>query len=216
MVSIQRGVTKKIILKLGMVSVLLYFIHVFLGQYLWKEYNWITTDISSLTARGAPNAELLSMFSIFSGICAIIFFIGMIMKSREEKYSKITQLGYVFFLILMIISNIGYSLFPLEGNKAEMTFSNLMHIFVTVAIVILVLTSMFLLSYGYLKKDKMKKIGYITLGFAILIALSGLLNPIVLSNNWNILGVTERINIFSLEIYIFILSYMYGFNKELR
>jgi len=204
----------KYFMPFGMISVIFYFIHVFLGQILWDEYNWITTDISSLTAKGAPNAGLLSIFANISGICAIIFFIGMIIKAREKGYHKITKLGYVLFLISMAISTVGYSLFPLEGDKTEMTFSNFMHIVVTVALVVLILASMFILAFGYLKKEKMKRFGSLTLGFAFAITFFGMLNPIGMANNWNILGVTERLNIFSLEIFIFLLSYMYSFRDN--
>lgn len=39
---------------LGMVGVLFYLAHTITGRILWKGYNPITTDISSLTADGAP------------------------------------------------------------------------------------------------------------------------------------------------------------------
>ena len=54
---------------LGMASVAVYFIHVFVGQALWPEYDPITMDISSLTAEGAPNAGLLRVFTSIYGTC---------------------------------------------------------------------------------------------------------------------------------------------------
>jgi heme A synthase len=198
-----------------MISVGLYFITLFIGQILRDDYNWVTTDISSLTAKGAPNAGLLSVLFGISSILVIIFFLGMLIRTKESKYNKITRLGYILFFILMNISFFGYLLFPLEGDKTQMTFNNLMHIIATIAIVVLTLCSMFVLAYGYLKKEKMKIIGELTLGFAVAITIFGLLNVIGISNNWNILGITERLNIFTLEIYIFLLSYLYTF-KEIK
>ena len=47
-----------------MIAVISYFIHVFLEQILWKEYNPIITDINSFTAIGAPNAKLFGVFTL--------------------------------------------------------------------------------------------------------------------------------------------------------
>ena len=88
---------------LGMISVLLYFTHVFLGQMLWKEYNPITTDISSLTAEGAPYANLLRVFTLFYGICFVLFAVGLVIKSFK-KYHLITKIGYIIFLLMAIVS----------------------------------------------------------------------------------------------------------------
>ena len=198
----------------GMISVIIYFFHIFLGQFLWTEYDWITTDISSLTAKGAPDAGLLSIFTILSGVCAVIFFVGMIIVSLDRGYNKLTLTGYIFFALLMTISTFGYSLFPLEGDKSQMTLNNLMHIIVTAAVVILVLSSMYMLSFGYLNKEKMKVIGILTLVFAVIITITGLLTPIGMANNWNILGITERSNIFSLQVFIFIISFNYFFIED--
>ncbi len=48
---------------LGMIGVIFYLLHTLLGQLLWPDYNPITTDISSLTAVGAPNRTLLLIFT---------------------------------------------------------------------------------------------------------------------------------------------------------
>ena len=195
---------------LGMISVLFYFTHVFLGQMLWKEYNPITTDISSLTAEGAPNANLLRIFTLIYGICFVIFTIGLVVKSFK-KYHLITKIGYIIFLLMAIVSVVGYSLFPLTEDKSNMNFQNIMHIVVTILVVFTTLVSLCLISIGYLKKEKIFSLGRISLSAAILISIFGALNPIGMANNWNILGLTERLVIFTLQAFIFYLSFMYTF-----
>lgn len=59
---------EKLLISLGMVGVIFYLLHTILGNILWTEYNPITTDISSLTANGAPNAPLLKAFGTIYGI----------------------------------------------------------------------------------------------------------------------------------------------------
>lgn len=202
---------QRILSSLGMIGVIFYFGHVFLGQVLDKSYNPITTDISSLTAVGAPNSELLTIFATIYGICLIIFAIYMFSKSFRE-YHKITTFGYGFLLIMAILSSIGFYFFPLASDKTILNFQNTMHIAITGITVLLTILYLSLVSYGYLKKEKLRNIGIISLIAIILILIFGVLNPISISLSLNILGLTERAVIFTLEGYIFFLSFVYTFD----
>lgn len=204
---------EKILLSLGMVGVMFYFLHTIIGNILWNEYNPITMDISSLTAVGAPNAELLKIFTTIYAICMILFIISMIIKSFK-KYGKLVKSGYIILLIMEITSALGYGMFPLEGDKTIMTFQNMMHIIVTVIVVFTTIAAGFLLAIGYKKQEKLNKLGNFVLFFAVIITVFGSLNPINMSMNLGILGLTERLVIYSLQVLIFSLSYLYTFKED--
>jgi len=202
---------QRILSSLGMIVAIFYFIHVFLGQILDKTHNPITTDISSLTAVGAPNSELLTIFTTIYGTCLIIFAIYMFSKSFNE-YHKITTIGYGFLLIMAILSTIGFYFFPLASDKTALNFQNTMHIAITGITVLLTILYLSLVSYGYLKKDKLRSIGIVSLIAIILILIFGVVNPISIALSLNILGLTERTVIFTLQAYIFSLSFIYTFD----
>lgn len=204
---------EKIFIPLGMMGAVIYIVHTIVGQILWPEYNPITTDISSLTANGAPNAGLLRVFTLIYGICTILFVTGMIIKAFR-KYRSLVRTGYIILLIMEITSLFGYGLFPLTGDKSEMNFQNMMHIIVTVIVVFTTIASGFFLAAGYLKQEKMKVVGRFTLVMAVLITLFGSLNPVGLGLKLDILGLTERLVIFSLQIMMFVLSFYYTFSKR--
>ncbi len=198
------------IIPLGMIGVLFYFLHTILGNILWSEYNPITTDISSLTADGAPNAQLLKIFGLIYGICMILMSIALVIKAFI-KYHQLLRIGYVILLIMQLTSAFGYSLFPLSGDKTEMNFQNMMHIIVTVIVVFTTIASTFFIALGYLKQENMKKLGKVTLVFAILITLFGMFNPISMAMQLNVLGLSERLVIYTIQIFMFILSYYYTY-----
>ncbi len=200
----------KYIIPLGMIGVLFYFLHTILGNILWSEYNPITTDISSLTADGAPNAQLLKIFGLIYGICMILMSIALVIKAFI-KYHQLLRIGYVVLLIMQLTSAFGYSLFPLSGDKTEMNFQNTMHIIVTVIVVFTTIASTFFIALGYLKQENMKKLGKVTLVFAILITLFGMFNPISMAMQLNVLGLSERLVIYTIQIFMFILSYYYTY-----
>jgi len=197
----------------GMIGVISYFIHTTLGNILWTDYNPITTDISSLTAFGAPNRNLLIIFTSIYGFAIILFALGMIIKSFR-KYHTAVRAGWIMFMVMSTVSLFGYTLFPLTEDKAVMNFQNVMHIIVTVIVVITMITSIFTLAFGYIKQEKMRTLGRFILIIASVITVSGVLNPIGIVNNFNILGLTERAVIYSLQVLIFSLSAYYTFSKD--
>jgi hypothetical protein len=120
---------EKFLIPLGMAGVLFYFLHTVLGNILWPEYDPITMDISSLTAEGAPNAQLLRVLSLIYGICMILMVIGLVINAFKRYNGKL-KTGCVILLIMQVTSAFGYNLFPLTGDKTEMNFQNMMHIIV--------------------------------------------------------------------------------------
>jgi hypothetical protein len=204
----------KYLMPLGMIGALFYFAHTILGNILWEEYNPITMDISSLTAEGAPNAQLLKIFGFVYGICMVLMVAALIAKAFKEYHSML-RVGYVILMIMQLTSLFGYSLFPLTGDKTEMSFQNMMHIIVTVVVVLTTIASSFLISLGYLKQEKMKKLGRLTLVMAIMITVFGIFNPISMNLKLNILGLTERLVIYTIQSFMFMLSYYYTFKEKL-
>lgn len=207
-VFIKREKLEKILMPLGMVGVIFYLAHTILGNILWSEYNPITMDISSLTADGAPNQGILRVFTMIYGICMVLFILGMIIKS-DRKYHLGTRTGYVVLLGMEIISLFGYAAFPFVGDNTVMNFQNMMHVAVTVVVVVTTIASGFTLAYGYLVQEKMKNLGKFILIMAIIITLCGMMNPILMIMELNILGLTERLVIYSLQTLIFVLSFYY-------
>lgn len=204
---------EKCLIPLGMIGVIFYFFHTILGNILWPDYNPITMDISSLTADGAPNVQLLRILGLIYSICMISMVIALVIKSFN-KYHCLLKAGYVILLIMQLTSAFGYSLFPLTGDKTEMNFQNIMHIIVTVVVVFTTIASSFLISLGYLKQENMKKLGNFALIFAILITLFGMFNPISMAMQLNILGLSERLVIYTIQIFMFVLSYYYTFSEK--
>ena len=203
----------KVLMALGMVGVLFYFAHTTIGRILWTEYNPITTDISSLTADGAPNAGLLRILTSIYSICMVLFVATLIKKAFSE-YHGLLKTGFIILMIMQLTSLFGYSLFPLTGDKTVMNFQNMMHIIVTIIVVFTTVLSSFLISFGYLKQEKMKGLGKFTLLMAILITIFGSLNPIFMNLKLDLLGLTERLVIYTIQVLMFVLSYYYTFVEK--
>lgn len=198
---------------LGMVGVVFYLLHTILGRVLWPAYDPITTDISSLTAVGAPNRSLLMIFTAVYGVATLLFVAGMLVKAARNGHALV-RLGWGLLLVMNLISMFGYALFPLSGDKGQMTFGNAMHVAVTVAVVFTSIAAGYILAVGFLRQGETRKLGAFTLVMAIIITATGALNPIGMANHWNILGLTERAVIYSLQGMMFVFSAYYTFSTS--
>lgn len=198
------------IFSLGMIGAIFYVAHTIIGQMLWKQYNPITTDISSLTAVGAPNRALLSVFCNIYNISMILFLAALLIKSFKS-YNNIIKAGYLVLFLMELTSMFGYSLFPLTGKETEMNFQNIMHILVTIIVVFTTISSSFLIAIGYIKEKL--PIGKVLLIFAVLITVFGATVPISMNLKLNVLGLTERLEIYTIQLFVFILSFCYTFGK---
>lgn len=193
----------------GMLGVVLYVLHTIIGQILWPAYDPITMDISSLTADGAPNVSLLRlMCDVYAW--TMLAMVGTLMVQVKRKKQSALIFGFSVLMVMQMTSYFGYGLFPLEGDKTQMTFQNQMHILVTVIVVFSTILSFFLIAYGFHRTSQIK-LRNISLVFAILVTVFGALNPILMAQGWNILGLTERLVIYTIMVYMFGLSYYFSF-----
>lgn len=162
--------------------------------------------ISDLTAVTAPNAQLLSVMTSIYGILTLAFSIALY-SLLKRHVSRTLRSGLLLLILMEAVSFFGYLLFPLKSVGVEqLSFQNIMHIVVTVIVVVTTIGSTFLLGIGFLKIQRMKKLGLCILTGAVVITLSGASTGFVIANDLPIIGLIERINIFTLLAIIFILS----------
>lgn len=192
----------------GMISTVIYFFHVMVGGILWNGYSHIEQSISDLTSVTAPNRMLLSVMTNIYGIFALIFVI-VLYRLLKQHDSWLLRIGLLLLIIMEAVSFVGYMLFPLESSGVEqLSFQNIMHIVVTIIVVVTTIGSTFLLGIGFLRTQRMKRLGLYILVSAITITISGILTGYVIANELPIIGLIERINIFALQGIIFFLSYV--------
>lgn len=198
----------KFSIALGMLSSVAFFTMVILGQALWVGYNPISTVISELTADGSPNAILMRIISNISYISLILFAAGMCVISFM-RYRFSLRFGYVSLLLMALISIVGFGVFPLT---IERTFSvqNAIHIIITAGIICITIIAGFSISYGYLKYDRLRKLGRISLVLTILFTIFNIMLLFHMLQQSSFTGLVQRLGIFTFYIYIFILSCVYA------
>lgn len=190
----------------GIIGVAFYTLHVVLGGFLWQGYSHMSQAISELTGEGAPNAQMLRTLTTVYGILMIIFSATVIINFKAMKVKKLAMTGAVLLIIMETVSLIGYGLFPMNEAQSVSSFQNIMHIVVTAVVVLCTICSGYFVGIGLRKTEGMKSIGTFILVCSIVITVFGAITPAAMANGWPFSGLTERINIFTLQIWLSVLS----------
>ena len=192
----------KLIPLLGILSVILYFLHVILGEIFYEGYNPLAQAVSDLTASNSPSKNIARVFSTLYGICAVSFSIGFFAYLRN-KINKVVTVSSFIFCIMNIVSFFGYTFFPLSESGYAGTFQDKMHMIVTVLVVLLTIVSLVLYTIGFFRKKGHKWLGIISI-ITLLILMAGAMLINIIPKEY--FGVAERINVYSIIIYTGILS----------
>lgn len=188
-----------------MLAVLVYFFHVLLGGLLWKDYSHLQQPISDLTASGAPNRFLLLLFTNIYGVLAVVFAVSFTVFAVNERH-KLVLWGGISFIILHVVS-ISYSFFSQDLPGTEPTFDGMMHLVVTILIVPFTILTPLFIGLGLRKEQAWKSIGNFSLLCGLLIIIFGGLTGYFFAKGLPYFGLVERVNISTLQIWTFVLSF---------
>jgi phosphatidylserine synthase len=109
------------------------------------------------------------------------------------------------------ISLLGYTFFPLSESGYAGTFQDIMHMIVTIFVVLFSVVSLILFGIGFIKTGRYRYIGVISLITLLMLLIGSILLNIFPKEYF---GLAERINVYSIVIYIGILSFW--MNKYIR
>ncbi|WP_162140295.1 DUF998 domain-containing protein [Haploplasma axanthum] len=179
---------------LALLGLVLYFMHVILGNILNHGYNPLKQAVSDLTADGASNVILIRLITFLSGLLFSVCLIVLSLKIRKK--------GIIGFACMQCVSTIGYLIFPLS-NKGD--YKDIGHLVVTGIVVLLSIVSIILV---YLDERKINKKFSIFSLVVLLVMFLGAMFSNILSDSY--FGVAERFTVYSVIIYMYILVVYYS------
>ena len=199
-----------ILLSIGILSVIFYFLHVMIGQMNYPNYDYLSQAVSDLTSDSSPSKGIARFFSSLYGILSSLVMIGFLYTFRNENV-KILKIGVYLLSSMYIISAVGYALFPLSSDTNIHHFQNVMHIVVTIAVVLLTISSLILLAISFKKINKLPYFILTVLTFAVLMIGSISIGFVPKAY----FGLAERLSVFSVVLYLLVISYFnYDYHQK--
>ena len=180
----------------GVISLISYALAVIFAPLAYPGYNWIAQAVSDLSAETAPSRLLWNQLAAAYNVCSPVCMMCVSIFVSDKKVStKLFRLGIYLFAIMNWISAIGYRMFPLTDSGKEIsTFQEKMHIFITIAVVLLSISSLTILIVAGFKKNGMKGIG-IWASIALAMMLIGAIGKSAVSPDY--FGIVERFSVFA-------------------
>ena len=191
----------RLLLLAGVLAVIFYGLHIIIGSMYYPGYSHLTQAISDLTGEGAPSQRIASIFSTIYAILSVLFAFAVFLIFRNDK--KLKKIASIIFFFTMLISFVGYGLFPLDNSLSSTAFVNIMHIIVTILVVLPTIVMFILFGIGFVHDKSMRLFGYFTFFCLFMMFLGSLLMGVGPSGYF---GVYERMNIYAIQSWYFMFS----------
>lgn len=193
---------RKVLLICGIVSSLLYVGADIAAAMRYPGYSYIDQTFSELLAIGSPvRPFMVAMASVYNPL-VIAFGIGVWGAAGRKRSLRITA---VLLLAYGVASFLG-PFVPVHVRGSEGTLTDTMHIIITIVIVLSILLAMGFGAAARGKAFRLYSIGTLVT-VALFGALAGMQAPRIaaqLPTPW--LGVIERVNIYSLMLWVLVLA----------
>lgn len=192
---------------LGIVSLISYTMAVLLAPLAYPDYNWQAQAVSDLSAVDAPSLTLWNQLTSLYGICGVVS-ITLVCVYIQGKLNRKLRIGIYIFALMLWISNIGYTMFPLSSSGNAGAIQDIIHIYViTVAVVLLSIISLLFIIVGGMRTSKYKRLSIFALLSLLLMFIGAIGVGLVPAEYF---GIPERFSVFSVTIFNAILGvYLY-------
>ena len=193
----------------GIIQLLSYTAAVIFAPLSFPGYNWMSQAVSDLSAESAPSRQLWDQISALYGTCSIICMVCVVLFVADNRISsRLFRIGIYLFAAMNFISEVGYTMFPLsDSGKDITTFSEIMHMIVTAAVVMLSIASLTILIISGLKKGGIRSIAVFA-AIALVMMFVGAIGMKAVPPDY--FGIIERFSVFAavgftavLGIYLF-------------
>jgi hypothetical protein len=174
------------------------------GGIITPNYNYVKNAVSELIQSGAENRPFLSSFMFLHAVMMILFSIG-ILTQHSFNQSNFIFMGGILLLGVGISHALSSSIFPMDPIGEGRTFPGNMHLILVGFTVISIFVLMPLLGVGFYLFYGWKSFVIFTFLCLMVIVISGISSPIVISKGIEIMGFTERITGYTFYIWLLVI-----------
>ena len=188
---------------LGVASVSIYLLAVFISPRAYPGYDWMGQAISDLFAQDAPSRALWTQLTTVSSPFGLVF-ITLACLCVQGRLNKTLRTGIYLYAVMSWVSNMGFTLFPLTTSGYAGTLQDIIHILVVApVVVILSISSLAVIMAGGYKDRKYRSIAI----FATVSLCCMMIGTIGLGVVPAYGGVMERLAIFPIHGFTFVLGF---------
>jgi len=200
---------KKALLYGGILAPFFYLLNDIVGGIITPNYNYIINTVSDLTKAGS--SYTLGSFLLFiSAIFSILFGLGIMVNYKK---SKLIFFGGLMLLIIGIFNIFTGTIFPQDPIGTESTFPGIMHLVLVGISLIFTFLILPFIGIGLYKKKQWKGFRNYSFISVIIMFVFGILSVIVAVKGIEVMGLLERIAVYTFQIWSVVLAGLLLKNK---
>jgi len=193
---------RKLLLVCGILSSLLYVAMNVIGAMQFESYSSVSQTVSELFAIGAPSRPLWVALGIVYDLLVIAFGLGVWASAGGKRALRIVGRLLVAYSVVGLAGPFA----PMHLRGQEISFTDTMHIILTMVLVLLILLAIGFGATAFGKRFRYYSIATIVV-FLVFGALTGLDAPRIQANlPTPLVGVWERISLAGFLIWIVVLA----------
>ena len=190
----------------GILSPIFFVLVDIIGGMITPDYSRIINAVSELTQAGSENIYLLSSLFFISAVMGIGFGIGIVTEFSYSR-SKLIFSGGILIIINGIFSGLTGTIFPMDPFNVDITFAGTMHIILTALNALMIMLLIPMMGIGFYRERQWVSFRLYSIITLLLIVIFGGSTPVLMMNDIGLLGLFERIVIYSYLLWFFVLAF---------
>lgn len=190
----------------GILSPIFFVLVDIIGGMITPDYSRIINAVSELTQAGSENIYLLSSLFFISAVMGIGFGIGIVTEFSYSR-SKLIFSGGILIIINGIFSGLTGTIFPMDPFNVDITFAGTMHIILTALNALMIMLLIPMMGIGFYRERQWVSFRLYSIITLLIIVIFGGSTPVLMMNDIGLLGLFERIVIYSYLLWFFVLAF---------
>lgn len=190
----------------GILSPIFFVLVDIIGGMITPDYSRIINAVSELTQAGSENIYLLSSLFFISAVMGIGFGIGIVTEFSYSR-SKLIFSGGILIIINGIFSGLTGTIFPMDPFNVDITFAGTMHIILTALNALMIMLLIPMMGIGFYRERQWESFRLYSIITLLIIVIFGGSTPVLMMNDIGLLGLFERIVIYSYLLWFFVLAF---------
>ncbi len=190
----------------GILSPIFFVLVDIIGGMITPDYCRIINAVSELTQAGSENIYLLSSLFFISAVMGIGFGIGIVTEFSYSR-SKLIFSGGILIIINGIFSGLTGTIFPMDPFNVDITFAGTLHIILTALNALMIMLLIPMMGIGFYRERQWVSFRLYSIITLLIIVIFGGSTPVLMMNDIGLLGLFERIVIYSYLLWFFVLAF---------
>lgn len=190
----------------GILSPIFFVLVDIIGGMITPDYSRIINAVSELTQAGSENIYLLSSLFFISAVMGIGFGIGIVTEFSYSR-SKLIFSGGILIIINGIFSGLTGTIFPMDPFNVDITFAGTLHIILTALNALMIMLLIPMMGIGFYRERQWESFRLYSIITLLIIVIFGGSTPVLMMNDIGLLGLFERIVIYSYLLWFFVLAF---------